>query len=248
MSLKLSIVRVLDVTVVELVGRVTLGEGAMAFRDAVRNAVWNGHRKLALDYGEITYQDSSATGEMVAAYTIVSNAGGELVLFDLTKRVHDLLQITKLYRVFPVYDSRESALAYFDSTREPEIRVSEGRYSHVAVLGIEGALTEKSGASRVPSAVTRALNAGAESVILLCTQVLDIDSAGADYLKQASGEVSARGGKLVLAGVEERLLPAISAAGITHEMPLYDTVDAALGAFGLKVDRSQWRIEALRAH
>jgi len=247
MSLRLNIVRNLDVTVVELIGRVTLGEGSVAFRSAVRNAVWNGHRKFALDYGDISYQDSSGNGEIVAAYTLVANSGGELVLFDLTKRIHDLLQITKLYTVFSVYDSREAALAHFDSTRNPEIKVTTNRHLHVAVIGIEGALTEKFGASQVPASVTKALNAGIESVILLCPQVLDIDRAGGDCLLQAGREVCARGGELVLAGVEQRLLPAITAAGIQDAMPLYETVDAALGRFGLVVDKSRYKIEVVRA-
>jgi anti-sigma B factor antagonist len=247
MSLKLNIVRSLDVTVMELAGRVTLGEACEAFRDAVLSALWNGHRKLALDYGDISYQDSSGTGEMVYASTIVSNSGGELVIFDLTKRVHDLLQITKLYTVFNDFDSRESALAYFDESRNPEIQVSENHYLHVAVLGIEGTLSEKFGASRVPSAVTTALNAGAKSVILLCPQVLDIDLSGADSLRQAMSNVQERGGKLVLAGVEERLIPAMSETGIASDIPAYDTIDAALGIFGLKAGRSRGRIEVVRA-
>jgi anti-sigma B factor antagonist len=158
MALKLHVLRNLDVTVMEFSGRVTLGEGAASYRDAVRDAVWNGHRKLALDYGDISYQDSSGNGELVWAFTIVANSGGELVLFDLTKRVRDLLQITKLYTVFRVFDSRDSALAYFDSTRNPEIQVAEFRYFHVSVLGIEGSLTERYGASRVPAAARTALN------------------------------------------------------------------------------------------
>jgi anti-sigma B factor antagonist len=244
---KVNIVRNLDVTVFELAGRVTLGEACVVFRDAVLSALWNGHRKLALDYGDISYQDSSGIGEMVYASTIVSNSGGELVIFDLTQRVHDLLQITKLYTIFNDFDSRESALAYFDSKRNPEIQVSENHYAHLAVLGIEGTLSEKFGASRVPSAVTTALNTGAKSVILLCPQVLDIDRAGADRLRQARSNVHERGGELLIAGVEERLMPAISETGIADEIRMYETIDAALDVFLLKAVRSQGRVEVVRA-
>lgn len=247
MALKLHVVRNLDVTIMEFSGRVSLGAGTECYGDAVRDAVWDGQRKLALDYGGISYQDSSGNGAMVAAFTIVANSGGELVLFDLTKRIRDMLQVTRLGSVFRVFDSRDSALAYFDSTRNPEIQVTERRYVHVSVLGIEGALTEKFGTSRVPASTQMALNSGAESVILLCPQVLDVDRVGAENLMVARRDVRERGGELVLAGVEERLLPAMSEFGVASELRMYETVDVALGAFGLTVDRSRWRIEVARA-
>jgi anti-sigma B factor antagonist len=248
MSLRLHIVRNLDVTVMELSGRVTLGEGSITYRDAVREALWNGHRKLALDYSEITYQDSSGNGELVSAFTTVRNSGGELVLFDLTKRIHDMFLITKLYAIFHIYDSLGDALAYFDSNRKPEINVTEHRYHHVAVLGIEGTLSEAFSASKVTSATQLAMDAGAESVVLLCPQVLDVDSSGAESLLAARRYVRERGGDLVLAGVEDHLLSAISKVGILGEVPMYKTIDDALGTLGLKVSRNGLRYEVVRAN
>jgi anti-sigma B factor antagonist len=247
MALHLDIVRHLDVTIMEFTGHVTLGESAGVYRNAVRDAVWEGHRKLALDYGDISYQDSTGNGELVSAYTMVANSGGELVLFDLTQRIRELLQLTKLYRVFRVFDSRDSALAYFDATRKPEVHVTERRYFHVSVLGIEGALTEEFGASKVPAAIQTSLSSGVESVIVQCPQVLEIDHAGVENLRVARRDVRKRGGELVLAGLEERLLPGMSEPGISNELHFYETVDAALGVFGLTVDRSRWRIEVGRA-
>lgn len=247
MGLEVRVSRHLDVTVMEFSGRVTLGEGAVLYRNAVRDAVWDGHRKLALDYGDISYQDSAGNGELVSAFTIVANSGGELVLFDLTKRIRDVLLFTQLARVFRIFETRDSAFAYFDSTRNPEIRVTERRYFDVSVLSIEGALTEKFCGPTVLGAVHTALNSGAKSVIVLCPQVVDIDRVGVKNLMDAHSDTRGRGGELVIAGAEERLLTAISDTGVSGELRIYETVDAALGVFGLTVDRGQWRIEVHRA-
>ncbi len=113
MSLKLNIRQVGDVTVVDAAGRITLGEGSSAFRDTIKDLVNKGQKKILVNLGEVTYIDSSGIGELVSGYTTVSNAGGQLKLLNLTKRVHDLLQITKLYTVFEVFDDEAKALASF---------------------------------------------------------------------------------------------------------------------------------------
>jgi len=112
-SLKLNIRQVGDVTVVDAAGRITLGEGSSAFRDTIKDLVNKGQKKILVNLGEVTYIDSSGIGELVSGYTTVSNAGGQLKLLNLTKRVHDLLQITKLYTVFEVFDDEAKALASF---------------------------------------------------------------------------------------------------------------------------------------
>jgi anti-sigma B factor antagonist len=112
-SLKLNTRQVGDVTVVDAAGRITLGEGSSAFRDTIKELVNKGHKKILVNLGEVTYIDSSGIGELVSGYTTVSNAGGQLKLLNLTKRVHDLLQITKLYTVFEVFDDEAKALASF---------------------------------------------------------------------------------------------------------------------------------------
>lgn len=113
MSLKLTTRQVGDVTVVDAAGRITLGEGSSAFRDTIKELVNKGHKKILVNLGDVTYIDSSGIGELVSGYTTVSNAGGQLKLLNLTKRVHDLLQITKLYTVFEVFDDEAKALASF---------------------------------------------------------------------------------------------------------------------------------------
>jgi anti-sigma B factor antagonist len=101
------------VTVLELSGRITLGEGSVQLRDAIRDLIAKGQRRILLDLGEVNYIDSSGLGELVSAYTTVKNQGAALKLLKLTKKVHDLLQLTKLYTVFDIYDDEASAIASF---------------------------------------------------------------------------------------------------------------------------------------
>jgi anti-sigma B factor antagonist len=101
------------VTVVDLSGRITLGEGSVVLRDTIRDLVSKGRIKILLNLGEVTYIDSSGIGELVSAFTTVRNQGGELKLLNLTKKVHDLLQITKLYTVFDIKDDEASAIQSF---------------------------------------------------------------------------------------------------------------------------------------
>lgn len=113
MSLKLSTRQVGDVTVVDAAGRITLGEGSSAFRDLVKDLITKGSKKVLLNLGEISYIDSSGIGELVSSFTTVQNAGGQMKLLNLSKRVKDLLQITKLYTVFEVHDDEAASLASF---------------------------------------------------------------------------------------------------------------------------------------
>lgn len=113
MSVKLTSRQVGDVTVIDAAGRITLGEGASAFRDTIRGLVNKGDKKLLLNLAEVSYIDSSGIGELVSAYTTVTNSGGQLKLVGLSKRVKDLLQITKLYTVFEVYDDEAEAVRSF---------------------------------------------------------------------------------------------------------------------------------------
>jgi anti-sigma B factor antagonist len=112
-NLKLSNRQVDGVTIVDCSGRITLGEGSVVLRDAVKELLSKGDKKLLLNLGDVNYIDSSGIGELVSAYTTVKNQGGELKLLNLTKKVHDLLQITKLYTVFDVRDDETSAVKSF---------------------------------------------------------------------------------------------------------------------------------------
>ncbi len=113
MSVKLTTRQVGDVTVIDASGKITLGEGASTFRDAVRDLVAKGSKKLLLNLSNVTYIDSSGIGEMVSGFTTVTNHGGNLKLLGLSKRIKDLLQITKLYTVFEVFDDEASAVRSF---------------------------------------------------------------------------------------------------------------------------------------
>jgi anti-sigma B factor antagonist len=110
---KLTTRQVGDVTVVDAVGRITLGEGASTFRDTIRDLAAGGHKKILLNLAEISYIDSSGIGELVSGFTTLANQGGTVKLLNLTKRVQDLLQITKLYTVFEVHDDEAKAVQSF---------------------------------------------------------------------------------------------------------------------------------------
>jgi len=101
------------VTIVDLAGRITLGEGSVTLRDAVRELLNRGQKKILLNLADVSYIDSSGIGELVSGFTTVTNQGGQLKLLNLTKKVHDLLQITKLYTVFEVHTDEPSAIRSF---------------------------------------------------------------------------------------------------------------------------------------
>ena len=114
MNLKISTRQVDGVNIVDCSGRITLGEGSVTLRDTVRELLSKGRKKILLNLGEVNYIDSSGIGELVSAFTTVRNQGGELKLLNLTKKVHDLLQITKLYTVFDVKDDEKTAVKAFN--------------------------------------------------------------------------------------------------------------------------------------
>jgi anti-sigma B factor antagonist len=101
------------VAVVDMSGRITLGEGSVVLRDTIRDLIGKGNKKILLNLGDVTYIDSSGIGELVSAFTAVRREGGELKLLNLTKKVHDLLQITKLYTVFDIKDDEATAIKAF---------------------------------------------------------------------------------------------------------------------------------------
>ena len=102
-----------EVTILELFGKITIGEGSVQLRDAVSSLLDAGRKKIILKLEGVTYVDSSGIGELVSAFTTTKNQGGELKLLNLTKKVNDLLQITKLYTVFDVKDDEPSAVKSF---------------------------------------------------------------------------------------------------------------------------------------
>jgi anti-sigma B factor antagonist len=102
-----------DVSVVDVAGRITLGEGSSALRETLREMVSKNQKKILLNLGDVSYIDSSGIGELVSGFTTVTNSGGQLKLLNLNKRVKDLLQITKLYTVFDVHEDEAGAIRSF---------------------------------------------------------------------------------------------------------------------------------------
>jgi len=116
MTLTIASREVSGVSVLDLKGKITLGEGSVQVRDAIRGLVGKGKRSILLNLGDVSYIDSSGLGELVGAYTTAKNKAAELKLLKLTKKVHDLLQLTKLYTVFETYDDETIAIASFKQT------------------------------------------------------------------------------------------------------------------------------------
>jgi anti-sigma B factor antagonist len=102
-----------DVQVVDWSGKITLGEETKAVRKTVRDIVQGGGKKLVINLADVNYIDSSGVGELVSTYTTVTNAGGQLKLLNLTKKIHEVLAITKLLTVFDVYDNEKAAIGSF---------------------------------------------------------------------------------------------------------------------------------------
>ena len=102
-----------DIKILDCSGRITLGEGTMVVRNAVRELLKDNDKKIILNLAEVNYIDSSGIGELVSTYTTVTSNGGQLKLLGLTKKIHELLAITKLLTVFEVFDEEQAALGSF---------------------------------------------------------------------------------------------------------------------------------------
>ena len=105
-----------DVTVLDLKGKMTLGEGDELLKDKINSLVQQGRRKVVLNLEGVPYIDSAGLGEIVRTYTTISRQGGSLKLLNLTKRITDLLSITKLLTVFETYDSEADAVRSFSTS------------------------------------------------------------------------------------------------------------------------------------
>lgn len=102
-----------DITILDLDGKVTIGEGSVALRTAIRRLIADGKTKILLNLGGVSYVDSSGIGELVSSFTAVNKEGGTLKLLNLTQKIQDLLAITKLLTVFDVFDSESEALSSY---------------------------------------------------------------------------------------------------------------------------------------
>ena len=103
------------VTIIDLSGRITLGEGSEVLRDSIRDVLSNGQKNIVLNLGEVSYIDSSGLGTLVSGYTTGANQGAKIKLVNVQKKVNDLLQITKLYTIFESFDDESSAVGSYVS-------------------------------------------------------------------------------------------------------------------------------------
>ena len=113
MSAKASVRQVGEVTVVDLEGRITLGDGSNLLRDELRHLISTNRRKILLNFAEVSFVDSSGIGQIVAGFTTVTNQGGQLKLLNLSKRFKDLLNMARISSIFEIYDDEASAIMTF---------------------------------------------------------------------------------------------------------------------------------------
>jgi len=113
MSLKINIRETADAAILDIIGRVTLGDGLGDLRDSIREALAGDQKNILLNLAEVSYIDSSGLGQLIGSYATVTSRGGQMKLLNLQKRVNDLMQITKLLTVFETYTNEEAALRSF---------------------------------------------------------------------------------------------------------------------------------------
>jgi len=101
------------ITIVRAKGKITIGEGDILLRETIENLLSEDKQDILLDLGKVSFMDSSGVGELVGCYTTVMNRGGKLKLLNLTKKIHDLLQVTQLHTVFDVFDDEDQAVASY---------------------------------------------------------------------------------------------------------------------------------------
>lgn len=117
MSLKISFRETADAVILDLSGRITLGEPLAELRDSIRESVVGDRKNVLLNLADVTYIDSSGLGQLIASYASVTNRGGQMKLLNLQKRVDDLLQVTKLVTVFETYTNEQAALRSFAANK-----------------------------------------------------------------------------------------------------------------------------------
>jgi len=113
MSLKINVRETGNVVILDLNGRITLGEEVASLRDTIRELLDAGQKNILLNMGDVPYIDSSGLGQLVGSFATVTNRGGQLKLLNLQKKLHELMQVTKLITVFETYTSESSALRSF---------------------------------------------------------------------------------------------------------------------------------------
>jgi anti-sigma B factor antagonist len=113
MSLKVNIRETPEAAILDVSGRVTLGEGLADLRDSIREALAGDQKNILMNLGEVSYIDSSGLGQLIGSYATITSRGGQMKLLNLQKRVNDLMQITKLLTIFETYTDEKTALGSF---------------------------------------------------------------------------------------------------------------------------------------
>jgi anti-sigma B factor antagonist len=117
MALKAEVRHKGNVAIVDLAGRITLGEGSGLLRTTIKDLVTDGNKNILLNLANTSYIDSAGLGEMIGSYATVTNQGGQIKLLNVQSKIVDLLQITKLYTVFPTFSDEGEAIASYATAK-----------------------------------------------------------------------------------------------------------------------------------
>ena len=120
MEITIRLREVSEVAILDMSGRITLGDGSVVLREMVGEQIASGRQAIIVNLGDVTYMDSSGLGELISAFTTAKNRGAALKLLNLTKRIRNPMEITKLYTFFDIYDDEDAAV---DSFRQPGARI-----------------------------------------------------------------------------------------------------------------------------
>ena len=244
-----------DVAIITVTGDITLNKGGnVLLKDKVQSLLQQGHKNLLIDLSGVSYVDSAGLGELVQAYATTKNRGGALKLLNVTKRLKDLLVVTKLLTVFDAFDTEAAALASGASpaiaTRRgaavEEISSHDGRFEavlrngsgteriagNVAVIKVTGDITlNKGGDVLLKDKVQSLLQQGHKNLLIDLSGVSYVDSAGLGELVQAYATTKNRGGALKLLNVTKRLRDLLVVTKLLTVFDAYESEATALASF-----------------
>ena len=222
------------VTILDLKGKMTLGEGDELLKDKINSLIQQDKKKLVLNLEGVPYIDSAGLGEIVRTYTTVSRQGGKLKLLNLTKRITDLLAITKLLTVFETYDSEAGAggPAGAVGLEGAAMQIDERVVNGVTILDLKGKMTLGEGDELLKDKINSLIQQDKKKLLLNLEGVPYIDSAGLGEIVRTYTTVSRQGGKLKLLNLTKRIQDLLAITKLLTVFETYESEPDAVKSFG----------------
>jgi anti-sigma B factor antagonist len=200
------------VTVLDISGPITLTDGDQMFKDKIQSLLHQGRNQIVVDLANVRGVDSAGLGELVWAYTTVHRAGGSMKLVNVTKRLGDLLTITKLHTTIDTYDN----------DKERPMQIAERSAGKVKVLDLSGQITFTQGDQMLKDKIHSLVHQGHNQILLNLANVTHVDSAGLGEMVGAYTTVTKAGGSMKLVNLTKRLHDLLT---ITKLVTIFDTYD-----------------------